>query len=151
MARLSDVIEEFIKHLIEKNTDEELQIQRNELANYFNCAPSQINYVLTTRFTIDKGYYIESRRGGGGYIVIRKVEFEHSRSLMDAMNERIGVSLTYDSGALIIDGLLEADIITERESRLMKVAINDRTLGLIVNKNKIRADILKAMLMTIVY
>jgi transcriptional regulator of stress and heat shock response len=151
MARLSDIIEEFLKHLIEDNTEEELQIQRNELANYFNCAPSQINYVLTTRFTIDKGYYIESRRGGGGYIVIRKVEFEHSRSLMDAINEKIGSSLTYDGGAQIIDGLLEADIITERESRLMKVAMNDRTLGILENKNKIRADILKAMLMAIIY
>lgn len=151
MARLSDVIEEFIKHLIESNTDEELQIQRNELASYFNCAPSQINYVLTTRFTIDKGYYIESRRGGGGYIIIRKVEFEHSKSLMDAINEKIGGALTYDSGAQIIDGLLEAEIITERESLLMKIAINDRTLGLIENKNRLRADILKAMLMVIVY
>lgn len=151
MARLSDVIEEFIKHLIESSTEEELQIQRNELANYFNCAPSQINYVLTTRFTIDKGYYIESRRGGGGYIVIRKVEFERSRSLMDAINERIGNNLTYDGGTLIIDGLLEADIISERESLLMKVAINDRTLGILENKNKIRADILKAMLMAIIY
>lgn len=151
MARLSDVIEEFIKHLIENSSEEELQIQRNELANYFNCAPSQINYVLTTRFTIDKGYYIESRRGGGGYIVIRKVEFERSRSLMDAINERIGNNLTYDGGAFIIDGLLEADIISEREALLMKVAINDRTLGILENKNKIRGDILKAMLMAIIY
>lgn len=151
MARLSDVIEEFIKHLIESSTEEELQIQRNELANYFNCAPSQINYVLTTRFTIDKGYYIESRRGGGGYIVIRKVEFERSRSLMDAINERIGNNLTYDGGALIIEGLFEAEIISEREALLMKVAINDRTLGILENKNKIRADILKAMLMAIIY
>lgn len=151
MARLSDVIEEFIKHLIEKNTDEELQIQRNELANYFNCAPSQINYVLTTRFTMDKGYYIESRRGGGGYIVIRKVEFQHPSSLMDALNERIGSSLTYDSGAIIIDGLLEAEIITDREARLMKAAINDRTLGLIENRNKLRADILKTTILAIIY
>ncbi|MFL0248509.1 CtsR family transcriptional regulator [Candidatus Clostridium stratigraminis] len=151
MARLSDIIEEFIKHLIDNNNDEELQIQRNELASYFNCAPSQINYVLTTRFTMDKGYYIESRRGGGGYIVIRKVEFQQPKSLMDALNERIGSSLTYDSGVIIIDGLLEADIITSREARLMKTAINDRTLGIIENKNKLRADILKAMLIVIVY
>ncbi|MFL0270186.1 CtsR family transcriptional regulator [Candidatus Clostridium radicumherbarum] len=151
MARLSDIIEEFIKHLIDNNNDEELQIQRNELASYFNCAPSQINYVLTTRFTMDKGYYIESRRGGGGYIVIRKVEFQQPKSLMDALNERIGGSLTYDSGVIIIDGLLEADIITSREARLMKTAINDRTLGIIENRNKLRADILKAMIMAIVY
>lgn len=151
MARLSDIIEEFIKHLIDNSNDEELQIQRNELASYFNCAPSQINYVLTTRFTMDKGYYIESRRGGGGYIVIRKVEFQQPKTLMDALNERIGGSLTYDSGVIIIDGLLEADIITSREARLMKTAINDRILGIIENKNKLRADVLKAMLIAIVY
>lgn len=151
MARLSDIIEEFIKQLIESSSEEELQIQRNELANYFNCAPSQINYVLTTRFSIDKGYYIESRRGGGGYIVIRKVEFEHSRSLMEAINEKIGSSITYDGGVQIIDGLKEAELLTEREAHLMKVAINDRTLGILENKNKLRADILKAMLMAIIY
>lgn len=72
MARLSDIIEEFIKDMLDDAQDNELQIQRNELANKFSCAPSQINYVLTTRFTANKGYYIESRRGGGGCIVIKK-------------------------------------------------------------------------------
>ncbi len=66
VARLSDIIEDFIKEMFQENNESELQIKRNELANYFSCAPSQINYVLTTRFTEDKGYYIESKRGGGG-------------------------------------------------------------------------------------
>lgn len=150
MARLSDVIEQFIKGLVENNDENELQIQRNELANYFSCAPSQINYVLTTRFTIDKGYYIESKRGGGGCILIRKIEFTHHRSLHEAINEKIGTSLTYDSGVQIIDGLFEAEIITKREAVIMKAAINDRTLGILENKNKIRADLLKAMIMNII-
>lgn len=150
MARLSDVIEQFLKQLIEKNDEEELQIQRNELANYFSCAPSQINYVLTTRFTIDRGYYIESRRGGGGYIVIRKIDFDEDDSLIEAINEKIGSSLTYGGGVQIIHGLLEADLISEREAILMKIAINDRTLGLIENKNKLRADILRAMIISII-
>ena len=64
MARLSDIIEDFIKSLL-KHSEGELQLQRNELAEYFECAPSQINYVLATRFSLDRGYYIESRRGGG--------------------------------------------------------------------------------------
>ncbi|ERI95046.1 putative transcriptional regulator CtsR [Clostridiales bacterium oral taxon 876 str. F0540] len=151
MARLSDVIEEFLKQMIESNDDEELQIQRNELANYFSCAPSQINYVLTTRFTIDKGYYIESKRGGGGCIVIKKIEFGHHKSLLEAINEKIGNNLTYDGGVQIINGLLEANIITAREAILMKIAINDRTLGALDNKNKLRADILKAMSAAVVY
>jgi transcriptional regulator CtsR len=121
------------------------------LANYFSCAPSQINYVLTTRFTIDKGYYIESKRGGGGCILIRRLEFGHSRSLIDAVNEKIGDSLTYDSGAQVITGLLESGIITVREANIMKIAINDRVLGIIENKNKLRAELLKAMIITILY
>jgi transcriptional regulator CtsR len=151
MARLSDIIEEFIKQLIENNDETELQIQRNELANYFSCAPSQINYVLTTRFTVDKGYYIESRRGGGGYIVIRKVEFETHKSVHEAISEKIGSSVTYDAGVQIIDSLSGHDLITDREAMIMKAAINDRTLGVLENKNKIRAELLKAMIITIIY
>jgi transcriptional regulator CtsR len=150
MARLSDVIENFIKQLMEECDENELQLQRNELASYFSCAPSQINYVLTTRFTMDKGYYIESKRGGGGCIVIRRIEFEHRRSLFDALSEKIGNSLTYDGGVQIIGGLLEADIISLREANIIKAAINDRTLGILENKNKIRADILKAVIMSII-
>ncbi|MCM0650343.1 CtsR family transcriptional regulator [Clostridium swellfunianum] len=151
MARLSDIIESFIKQLIESNNESELQIQRNELANYFSCAPSQINYVLTTRFSIDKGYYIESRRGGGGYIVIRKLEFREDKALHEAVSEKIGSSLTYDSGLQIINGLLEHNILTQRESDIMKIAINDRILGALENKNKLRADLLKAMITAIIY
>ena len=74
MARLSDIIENFIKDMLSENGGEQLLIQRNELADQFRCAPSQINYVLTTRFTYDKGYIIESRRGGGGCIVIKQLD-----------------------------------------------------------------------------
>lgn len=151
MARLSDIIEGFLKQLIEDANEDELQIQRNELANYFSCAPSQINYVLTTRFTMDKGYYIESRRGGGGYIIIKKIEFGKYQSLHEAISEKIGNSLTYDAGVQIITGLFEGRRITEREAELMKIVINDRTLGVIDNRNKARADLLKAMVSTIIY
>lgn len=72
MATMTDIIEKFIKDLMEE--DNSIQIQRNELANLFSCAPSQINYVLTTRFTIDRGYYIESKKGGGGYVQIENTK-----------------------------------------------------------------------------
>lgn len=150
MARLSDVIEEFIKEMLEKSKESQLQIGRNELANYFNCAPSQINYVLTTRFTVDKGYYIESRRGGGGCIIIKRIEFEKSKSLLEAINEKIGDSITYSIGVQIIDGLLDSAIITYREANISKLAINDRTLSqCLENKNKLRADILKSIIMVV--
>lgn len=150
MIRLSDIIENFIKEMIEESNQKQLAIQRNELANQFSCAPSQINYVLTTRFTVSKGYYIESRRGGGGCIIIRKVEHEEHQSLKDELNARIGDRITFDAGVFIINGLYEADLITEREYHLMKTVINDRTLAsCIESRNKLRADILKSMIMLI--
>lgn len=149
MTRLSDIIEDFIKDMLEDAQNNELQIQRNELANKFSCAPSQINYVLTTRFTTNKGYYIESRRGGGGCIVIKKVEFAEHEPLADILGERIGDNITYDGALNIIKGLLESGIISLREANIMKAAINDRILFNVENRNSLRAEILKGMIMVI--
>ena len=148
MARLSDIIEVFIKNMLDESQNQELEIQRNELAIHFNCSPSQINYVLTTRFTTNKGYYIESRRGGGGCIIIRKIEIQSSGSIMDIIIKKIGESITYNGAESIIDGLKDTGYIDEREANLMKSSVNDRTLcSCNKEKNKIRADILKSMLM----
>lgn len=149
MARLSDTIEHFLKDLLNESDDTDLLIQRNELAIKFCCAPSQINYVLTTRFTTDKGYYIESRRGGGGYIIISRRDYKHQESLVDIIINKISDSITYDGGVLIIDGLLGRELITLRESKIMKSAINHRSLGNTVERNKVRADLLKSMILTI--
>lgn len=150
MPRLSDIIEEFIKQMLQENDDRELQIRRNQLANQFSCAPSQINYVLTTRFTKDKGYYIESKRGGGGCIILRRIEFSDNNDLSEILRDKIGNNITYNSASNIINGLIESDFITEREGNLMKVAINDRVLNNVISdKNRIRADILKSMIMII--
>ena len=148
MARLSDLIEEFIKEMLEESGDT-VQIQRNELANHFSCAPSQINYVLTTRFTTERGYIIESRRGGGGCIVIKQIPYDNEDELIRVLQDKIGSSITYNGALALIDGLLESKFITEREAGLMKLAINDRTLNYTEEKNKLRADILKAMIMII--
>ncbi|MPM28199.1 Transcriptional regulator CtsR [bioreactor metagenome] len=150
MARLSDVIEEFIKELLSEAKEEEIEIQRNELANYFSCAPSQINYVLTTRFTQDKGYYIESRRGGGGCIRIVRVNYNEHTSLAEIINDKIGDYITSDSSNRIIDSLQESGILTQREAKIIKIMLNDRTLtSALDNKNKLRADILKAVILNI--
>ncbi|MGO5074204.1 CtsR family transcriptional regulator [Clostridium sporogenes] len=151
VARLSDIIEDFIKEMFQQNNESELQIKRNELANYFSCAPSQINYVLTTRFTEDKGYYIESKRGGGGCIIIRRIEFTNNKNLKELIVDRIGNSITYDNAINIIDGLVEMAVITEREAIIMKIAINDRVFGNIdTSKNMLRANILKNIIMVII-
>lgn len=147
MARLSDIIEEFIKDLLNESGKSELEIGRNELANKFNCAPSQISYVLTTRFSTESGYYIESRRGGGGSIKIKRVSYEGNEVLRKLIEEKIGNSITYDSAVNIVDALTERNILTFREASIMKAAINDRSLIVQADeKNTIRSHILKSMI-----
>jgi len=150
VPRLSDIIEEFIKQLIEKK-DGEVEIQRNELANFFNCAPSQINYVLSTRFTIERGYYIESRRGGGGSIKIIKVKFESHSNLLENILNNINSPLTQHQANEVIECLYENRIITQREAMMMKAAINDKTLPVSQPlKDNLRMLILKAMIISLV-
>lgn len=147
MARISDTIEEFIKILLRESEENKLQIQRNELATKFNCAPSQINYVLTTRFTHERGYLIESRRGGGGYIVIKKVTHKTENDRNKLIMDRIGNSITYHNTLSLLNSLYEHSLIDKPTINLIKIALNDRTLQSAEDKNKIRADILKAMIL----
>ena len=88
MAQLSDTIEQFIKALMEQ--DKQIEVRRNELAQHFGCAPSQINYVLATRFSVNHGYIIESRRGGGGYIRIVRLQPKNGRNLLDTLIHQVG-------------------------------------------------------------
>ena len=149
MARISDIIAQFINDMIEDKKDKEVIIQRNELADKFNCAPSQINYVLTTRFTSEKGYMIESRRGGGDYIIIKRIEYNNKEKQVEAINKAIGESLTYSAALLLLEHLYETNLITKRELEIVKISINDRTLSNAEDKNKLRAEILKGIIMVI--
>lgn len=150
MARLSDVIEEFIKEMFNNNTNNNvIFIQRNELADQFRCAPSQINYVLTTRFTYEKGYLIESKRGGGGHIAIKQVKKDCFINREEVINQSIGDTITYHNASSLLDHLYESEVINKRECEIMKMAVNDRSLISSDNRNKVRADILKGMIMII--
>ncbi|CUO85881.1 CtsR family transcriptional regulator [Clostridium sp. NSJ-49] len=149
MARISDGIAEFLNNMIEEKTSKEIIIQRNDLADKFNCAPSQINYVLTTRFSHEKGYIIESRRGGGGYIVIKKISNDNNEKIAMMLNEAIGKSITYQGALSLINYLLELNLVTERECDLIKMSVNDRILTSVEDKNKVRADILRGMIAVI--
>lgn len=149
MAKMSDLIEVFIKELLEDSVGDPVEIQRNELAGYFKCAPSQINYVLTTRFSMDKGYLIESQRGGGGSIKIIKLEMSEEDFLVNVLKE-IGDSITKLKADQIVDLVMDRNMISEREARLIKSATADRSISAPVNiKNEIRAGILKGMLLSV--
>lgn len=133
---ISDKIEAFILELLKQEQKETLKIQRNELAEVFGCVPSQINYVISTRFCPERGYLVTSRRGGGGYVVIKKIE--ETREISNEMTENDAYEY--------IKRLYDASDISLREARLMQHAVSDIALYRIQNRDTIRADILKNML-----
>ena len=145
--RMSDLIEEFIKDLFDDS--EEIEIQRNELAEHFNCVPSQINYVISTRFKPSQGYYVESKRGGGGHIKIKKATNSKSDYLMYII-QNIGKEITSNEVDILISDFLTYDLITKEEAKLLKVATSDNVLLLAKDvKDKLRAKIFKNMLLNI--
>ena len=148
MMRLSDSIESFIKTLLSQE-ETEVELKRNELAEYFGCAPSQINYVLATRFTLDDGYVIESRRGGGGYIRIVRVVESGPQRLSYLINERIGSAIGEEEAGRLIGQLAEQQIITSQEADIMRAAVSGQTMAIPVPdqmKDALRARCLKNML-----
>ena len=149
--RLSDSIESFIKTLLTQE-EPEVELKRNELAEYFGCAPSQINYVLATRFSPDHGYVIESRRGGGGYIRIVRVVQSGSQRLMYLVNERIGESMSEAEAVRLIHQLTEQGLITAQEGEIMRAAVSAQAMSVPIPdslKAALRARTLRTMLMTI--
>ena len=146
--RMSDIIEEFIKDLF-NDENEAIEIQRNELAEHFNCVPSQINYVISTRFKPSQGYYVESRRGGGGHITIKKVNNTKDDYIMHIINN-IGQNLTSNEVDILISDFLSYNIIEKKEAKLLKVATSDNVLGLPKDiKDEVRARIFKNMLLNL--
>ncbi len=145
MAKLTNSIEEYIINLLEMSNGM-VEIQRSILAEHFSCAPSQINYVLTTRFTPYKGYYVESRRGGGGYIRIIEVEMTDDYSLY---TREIGEELTALRAKDFISSLLNQNRISEREAKMLSLLLSDRSLEDVEDKNKLRAKMLKMVLLAI--
>ena len=145
--RMSDIIEEFIKELFDE--EDSIEIQRNELAEQFNCVPSQINYVIATRFKPSQGYYVESRRGGGGHITIKKVNNTKSDYMMHIINN-IGSEITANEVDILISDFLTYDVIKPREAKLLKVATSDNVLQLDKEeRDKVRARIFKNMLINL--
>ena len=146
--RISDLIEDFIKDMLK--TENELEIQRNELAEQFNCVPSQINYVISTRFKPSQGYYVESRRGGGGHITIKKINITQSNYLMHIITS-IGDNLTSKEVDIFISNFLSDGIVTKKEAKLLKVATSDNVLNVPIEiKDMLRARIFKNMLINLV-
>ncbi|ATY83665.1 transcriptional regulator [Kyrpidia spormannii] len=147
MRNITDLIEQHLKSILQQSRDGVVEIQRGELAEQFNCVPSQINYVISTRFTVERGYIVESKRGGGGYIRIRKLEFGQERPIHDELIRLIGEEVTQREAHDIIDHLFEDGFVTEREVRLLHAAVcRDVLRGPIPYRDQLRARLLRAML-----
>ena len=148
MAQLSDSIEQFIKELMCE--EQHIELRRNELAQHFGCAPSQINYVLATRFSVDHGYIIESRRGGGGYVRIVRMQERAEGNLLESLLNRVGNSVDEDTANAIIAHLKDLKLITMNEARLMRSAVSRNALALPISaKDVLRAAVLRNMLVQV--
>ncbi len=146
MSSLSDQIEKYLNKLIGKY-EGQIEIKRNQLANEFDCAPSQINYVLDTRFTSEKGYIVESQRGGGGYIRIIKVSLDSVDENLQQIISSLDRPLSQREAYGIISRLAEHDIISQREKFFMEVALHRQVLDIdLPERDYLRRRILKAML-----
>lgn len=149
--RLSDAIEEFIKTMMAQE-EAEIELKRNELAQYFQCAPSQINYVLSTRFTPDHGYVTESKRGGGGCIRIIRIERKNGEFLKFLLEERIGDAISPRAAQILCTRLAEQGAITQRTAELMYAALAPESLAIPIPemlKDRLRARMLRSMLTTV--
>ena len=147
--KLSNHIEDFIKEMISEDKSGEVELKRNELADRFGCVPSQINYVISTRFSPERGYIVESRRGGGGYIRITRVVPKGGNMTMHAVNS-IGKYLSYTDSLAIIRNCFDYDLITENEAKLMMAAMSEKSIPLKQpEQDFVRAGLLKNMLVTL--
>ena len=148
MANISDIIESFILNTL--GEDSYIDISRNELADFFSCANSQINYVLDTRFTMDKGFIIESHRGGGGYIRIKKIDLTEDEYVRRLILESIGEELTEKRMNQILDRLKREGVISDREKHIIASGLGDSALSMPFSfKDKLRAGQFKHILTAI--
>ena len=144
----SDEITAYILHMLEQADDGEAELQRNELAEELGCVPSQINYVLTSRFTPERGYVVESRRGGGGYIRIRKIKLERGfNPLMHTVNT-IGITLDSSTARVILENLTYQQMIPLEIARVMAAALSERAYRdvPVEQRDRLRASLMKQML-----
>ncbi len=147
--RMSDLITSEIMRMLNESGENTAEIQRNEFAGIIGCAPSQINYVLSSRFTPEHGYIIESRRGGGGYIRIKRVMLNSSSAIMHIINS-IGDSIDNGSTRIVLENCLESELISKHTARLIAAAVSTNVMQNvpIIIRDNIRAAILKQMLLT---
>ncbi len=150
---MSDIIESYLKEALSLQGINYVDVRRNELAEQFHCVPSQVNYVINTRFTLDKGFMIESKRGGGGYIRIVKVRAHDRCELFDQIDSLIGFRISQSRAEDLILRVYEEKILSEREMKLI-ISIVDRDVLSFSDyavRDELRAKLLHAVIQTLRY
>lgn len=147
--KMSDIIAEAIIELLDASDNNTAQIQRNEFAETMGCVPSQINYVLGSRFTPEQGYRIESFRGGGGCIKITRVCMSRPTAIMHIVNS-IGLSIDATSTRILLDNCLRSSLIDKEVLNMITAAVSNHVLSVVApsSRDRLRAAIVKQMLLT---
>ena len=147
--RISDLVAQYIIDMLEEN-DGGAEIRRNELAETIGCVPSQISYVITSRFTPEQGYIVESRRGGGGYIRITRVQMDKRSAIMHTINS-IGGSVDSRRAAAVIKEMLTRNLIDLPTARILTSAVSERPYQSLPAeyRDTVRAAVLKNMLLNL--
>lgn len=150
LRNISDLIEHYLKEILQGSSEGAVEIQRSDLAEKFACVPSQINYVISTRFTLEKGYYVESKRGGGGYIRIQQVDLPSLEAVQRHIHQTVGDQIDQTAAEGLVYQLEEAGFLTEREARLIRTAVSRDALALkLPVRDEIRAKVLRAVLIAL--
>ncbi len=148
MSKISDVIEEFILSTL--GNDNDINLSRNELADYFKCAPSQINYVLTTRFNLNRGFIIQSQRGGGGYIKIVRIKNFDKNYLYKILENNLSKPISFKDACYLLEDLTLKKFLNKQQMMTISYAISDRALtNPIKMEDILRSNILKNIIVNI--
>ena len=144
---ISDLIASFLQESLDEAENGVLEVQRNDLAQRFNCVPSQINYVMSTRFSPERGYIVESRRGGKGYIRITRVQVDRQTLMVHVINS-LGDQVDLPSARAILSNLVHTEALEETVARSLLAAVGDKALSAVPreSRDRVRADIMKQVL-----
>ena len=151
MGGMSDRIESFIMELLkEEAPDKWLELRRNELASVFGCVPSQINYVISTRFNPDHGYIVESRRGGGGYLRIKRIDIGNENPIYTVIKS-VSDSIDYPSAKRHIAELVRRGAVSAETAAAVSAAVSDAAISIgQPERDRLRASILKNALAALI-
>ncbi|MEQ3507486.1 CtsR family transcriptional regulator [Enterococcus cecorum] len=144
----SDLIEAYLKKFLEEQAA--IEIRRAEMAHLFDCVPSQINYVINTRFTIQQGYNVISKRGGGGYIRIEKVQISNHQAFLASLDQLFEDYLSENDAKAMIQKLYEEDLLTQREGNLLSSLFSKQGINR-PDDQRIRAQLMHVLLQRLSY